>query len=153
VPQAFHAPEGLSGGDTATLVYTSGTTGNPKGVQLTHSNLLYQVSWDEAWEWAAGSKTSGGRCMPALLVAAASSPAVCDLVGLDNSVRGLPEARQPLAAGSGASKYCSAATAADGCARFCLPQVNNLSHFLPVTAGERTLSLLPPWHIYERACW
>ncbi|MFD6199216.1 fatty acid--CoA ligase FadD11 [Mycobacteriaceae bacterium NPDC060252] len=29
--------------DVATLVYTSGTTGDPKGVELTHSILLYQV--------------------------------------------------------------------------------------------------------------
>jgi len=27
----------------ATLVYTSGTTNNPKGVVLRHSNLLHQV--------------------------------------------------------------------------------------------------------------
>ncbi|PSC68813.1 putative acyl-activating enzyme chloroplastic [Micractinium conductrix] len=64
--------EGLAASDLATLVYTSGTTGHPKGVMLTHANLLYQV--------------------------------------------------------------------------------NNLSHFLAVSPGERSLSLLPPWHIYERAC-
>jgi long-chain acyl-CoA synthetase len=29
--------------DVATIVYTSGTTGHPKGVQLTHGNLLHQT--------------------------------------------------------------------------------------------------------------
>lgn len=35
--------ESISSDDVATLVYTSGTTGNPKGVMLTHRNLLHQV--------------------------------------------------------------------------------------------------------------
>ena len=35
--------ETISSDDIATLVYTSGTTGNPKGVMLTHKNLLHQV--------------------------------------------------------------------------------------------------------------
>lgn len=30
-------------GDVLTLIYTSGTTGHPKGVELTHANLLYQL--------------------------------------------------------------------------------------------------------------
>jgi long-chain acyl-CoA synthetase len=31
------------GGDTAVILYTSGTTGRPKGAELTHSNLLCNV--------------------------------------------------------------------------------------------------------------
>ncbi|CAH9142243.1 unnamed protein product [Cuscuta epithymum] len=40
--------EPIKSDDVATLVYTSGTTGNPKGVMLTHNNLLHQVLnlWD-----------------------------------------------------------------------------------------------------------
>jgi long-subunit acyl-CoA synthetase (AMP-forming) len=33
--------------DIATLIYTSGTTGPPKGVQLTHTNLMFALN---AWE-------------------------------------------------------------------------------------------------------
>ncbi|CAI5524665.1 unnamed protein product [Closterium sp. Naga37s-1] len=58
--------------DVATLVYTSGTTGNPKGVMLTHSNLMHQV--------------------------------------------------------------------------------NNFECALTPDAGDVMLSLLPPWHMYERSC-
>ncbi|CAH9050008.1 unnamed protein product [Cuscuta epithymum] len=64
--------EPINSHDVATLIYTSGTTGNPKGVMLTHNNLLHQVLnfWD---------------CVP-------------------------------------------------------------------VVPGDRFLSVLPPWHAYERAC-
>ena len=30
--------------DIASIIYTSGTTGNPKGVMLSHANLMYQVT-------------------------------------------------------------------------------------------------------------
>jgi long-chain acyl-CoA synthetase len=35
--------EAIKSADVATLVYTSGTTGRPKGCQLTHSNLLHEM--------------------------------------------------------------------------------------------------------------
>lgn len=58
--------------DIATLMYTSGTSGSPKGVMLTHQNLLHQIK--------------------------------------------------------------------------------NLWDVVPAVAGDRFLSMLPPWHAYERAC-
>jgi long-chain acyl-CoA synthetase len=38
----FQNPQ-LRPDDLATLIYTSGTSGNPKGVMLTHANLLHQI--------------------------------------------------------------------------------------------------------------
>src|SRR5215204_1524888 len=37
-------PESASAGDLAFLQYTSGSTGNPRGVMLTHANLLHNAS-------------------------------------------------------------------------------------------------------------
>lgn len=68
----YHACETISPEDVATLMYTSGTSGIPKGVMLTHQNLLHQI--------------------------------------------------------------------------------RNLWDIVPAEAGDRFLSMLPPWHAYERAC-
>ncbi|XVF84556.1 hypothetical protein PTKIN_Ptkin17bG0046400 [Pterospermum kingtungense] len=64
--------EAIGSDDIATIVYTSGTTGNPKGVMLTHKNILHQIE--------------------------------------------------------------------------------NLGVLGPAKAGDRFLSMLPTWHMYERAC-
>ncbi len=41
---ATFTPIALKKTDLATLLYTSGTSGNPKGVMLTHANLLHQIN-------------------------------------------------------------------------------------------------------------
>lgn len=38
-----YVPPVLSGEDLHTLVYTSGTTGRPKGVMLTNHNIRHQI--------------------------------------------------------------------------------------------------------------
>jgi len=44
-PQAFDTSiDATKPEDTAILVYTSGTTGKPKGAMISHSNLMYSVS-------------------------------------------------------------------------------------------------------------
>lgn len=43
-PNAELIPHGLKRESLATLMYTSGTSGLPKGVMLTHGNLLHQVN-------------------------------------------------------------------------------------------------------------
>jgi long-chain acyl-CoA synthetase len=51
--------------DPVTLLYTSGTTGNPKGVLLTHHNVLYEVLVTVA----NGSVAAGGRSVSYLPLA------------------------------------------------------------------------------------
>ncbi|VAI40163.1 unnamed protein product [Triticum turgidum subsp. durum] len=63
--------EAITPEDVATLIYTSGTSGTPKGVMLTHRNLLHQI--------------------------------------------------------------------------------NNMWEIVPAVPGDRFLSMLPPWHAYERS--
>jgi malonyl-CoA/methylmalonyl-CoA synthetase len=48
----------LDGSRRATMVYTSGTTGKPKGVVATHANITAQIeSLVASWEWTAEDRT------------------------------------------------------------------------------------------------
>ena len=42
-PEVERLKAGIRPDDVMTLVYTSGTTGNPKGVMLTHSNIVFNI--------------------------------------------------------------------------------------------------------------
>ncbi|KAF9663502.1 hypothetical protein SADUNF_Sadunf17G0057200 [Salix dunnii] len=94
--------ETISSDDIATLVYTSGTTGNPKGVMLTHKNLLHQYVIMHV------------------------------LLSRFEDVQGSWEPSCPLS--------------------LWIFQINNLWDVVPAQPGDRFLSMLPPWHAYERAC-
>ncbi len=44
LPEPLPAPRACSPGDVASLLYTSGTTGFPKGAMITHANILFNVA-------------------------------------------------------------------------------------------------------------
>jgi long-subunit acyl-CoA synthetase (AMP-forming) len=57
------------GDDVATIIYTSGTTGPPKGVQLTHRNLIWMARMLPIWWRMAGTDESLVSYLPMAHVA------------------------------------------------------------------------------------
>ena len=52
-----------------TLIYTSGTTGPPKGVELTHANVLAELRGVHAARAAAGTAAASCRSCPSAHIA------------------------------------------------------------------------------------
>ena len=50
----------ISPDDLAYVIYTSGTTGNPKGVSISHSNLLNYIVWSNSYYFTNGNRGNWG---------------------------------------------------------------------------------------------
>ena len=134
------ALDGVATDDLAVIVFTSGTTGHPKGVMLTHGNLASQVdSLAEAWGW-----TSGDRLVSALplfhvhglIVAVLASLSVGASVAIEPSFD--------------AGTFASRADELSATMTFCVPtmlhriaaagQIEPLRHLRLVVSGSAPLS-------------
>ncbi len=87
--------------DTSCLIYTSGTTGNPKGVILSHANLVSNVNAvqslfplgpeDRSLSFLPWAHSFGHTCELHCLISRGASMAICEAV--DKIVANLPEVK------------------------------------------------------------
>ena len=109
---ASFEPPSLSPSQLATIVYTSGTTGNPKVCT------------------AVAARSQGRIAVPEHVVMC------CCSAGAQARYK-LPDVRvQGVMLSHANLRY----------------QVDNMGRYINLKAGDKSLSLLPPWHMYERAC-
>jgi long-chain acyl-CoA synthetase len=90
-----------TGKDTACLIYTSGTTGNPKGVILTHANLISNINAvqdsfplsgdDRSLSFLPWAHSFGHTCELHCLLSRGASMALCEAV--DKIVANLAEVK------------------------------------------------------------
>lgn len=142
--------EVIKSDDVATLVYTSGTSGNPKGVMLTHRNLLHQV---------------GFVCIVFRVFSFHNSESVLKTV-FWRSCSGVYLLFSALLTRFTFNQLFFAprkvfvsffSLKLNSSTHFCsyllfVSQIKNLWDAVPCVGGEKFLSMLPPWHCYERAC-
>src|SRR3954466_6882546 len=83
--------------DVLTLIYTSGTTGPPKGVQITHHNMMSMV---RLWDELAPTTTPGGRIASYLPMAhiAERGNSHYHAIPRASTVTSIPDATQVIAA-------------------------------------------------------
>jgi long-chain acyl-CoA synthetase len=98
------APIALESKDTACLIYTSGTTGNPKGVILSHGNLISNInavqgmlpidSNDRSLSFLPWAHSFGHTCELHVLVSKGAQIALCEAV--DKIIANLAEVQPTL---------------------------------------------------------
>ena len=141
---ASFSPQPLSADQLATIVYTSGTTGNPKVCPspvggclasnpacpyLRNAGLpaILQLVMGVTFSHASIEALCGRRLILTPCRAIYCDSTACEVT--TGAVQGVMLSHANL-------RY----------------QMDNLQFFLAPRAGDRSLSLLPPWHIYERSC-